>query len=142
MKNFQQSVLCILLVIFTVFSLTSCAGDGAEAQVWDNAEYTADTTFGSGKTTVTVEVRAGDDFVTFTVKTDRETLGAALLEHKLIDGDEGEFGLYLKKVNGITADYDIDQSYWSFYKDGELMPVGVDGARITDGEHYELVYTK
>ena len=29
-----------------------------------------------------------------------------------------------------------------FYKDGEMMNTGVDGATIADGEHYELVYTK
>ena len=27
----------------------------------------------------------------------------------------------------------------SIYKNGEMMMVGVDGAAIADGEHYELV---
>ena len=48
----------------------------------------------------------------------------------------------LKKVNGITADYDVNKCYWGINKDGESLMTGVDGAEIKDGEHYELVYTK
>ena len=64
------------------------------------------------------------------------------VSYALIDGDESEYGLYVKKVNGITADYEKDKSYWAFYKDGEYMQTGVDSTEIADGEHYELVYTK
>ena len=58
---------------------------------------------------------------------------------KLIDGENGAYGLYIKLVNGIEADYDKDGTYWAFYKNGEMMMVGVDGAVIADGEHYELI---
>ena len=87
-------------------------------------------------------MKAEEQSVTFTIKTDKEILGDALLEHDLIAGEEGDYGLYVKVVNGMTADYDVDQSYWAFYKDGEYMMTGVDGTEIADGEHYELVYTK
>jgi hypothetical protein len=89
-----------------------------------------------------VEVKVEEQSVTFTIKTDKTTLGEALMEHGLIAGDVGQFGLYVKVVNGITADYDIDQSYWAFTKNGEMMLTGVDMTNIADGEHYELVYTK
>ena len=121
--------------------LTACSTVDAEG-LWENATYRRDKTFGNGEKTVTVEVKAGDDSVTFTIKTDKDTLGEALLEHGLIDGDQGAFGLYVKSVNGIVADYDIDKSYWSLYKDGEYSMTGVDTTKIADGEHYELVYTK
>ncbi len=110
--------------------------------LWADAVYTENTTFGEGAVAVTVKVEAEGKSVELTVKTDKTTLGDALLEHDLIAGDEGAYGLYVKKVNGITADYDIDQSYWAFNKDGEMMMTGVDGTEIKDGEHYELVYTK
>ena len=77
--------------------------------------------------------------VTLTVKTDEAMLGAALLAEGIIAGEEGPYGLFIKSVNGIRADYDKDGSYWGFYKNGEMMLVGVDGATIADGEHYELV---
>jgi len=110
--------------------------------IWENATYLEDTEFGSGKNTVAVEVKAGEQSVIFTVKTDKDTVGAALLEHKLIEGDEGQYGLYIKKVNGITADYDVDQHYWGFFINGEYATTGVDTTKITEGATYKLEYTK
>lgn len=47
-----------------------------------------------------------------------------------------------EKKNGIVADYNVDQSYWAFLINGEYASTGVDGASITEGETYCLVYTK
>lgn len=141
MKRFTKRFLAALLVLTLTICLAACAG-GSKSGLWADALYQKDTTLGKGDTTVQVEVQAEDRSVTFTVKTDKATLGEALLELGLIDGEQSEYGLYVKVVNGITADYDVDQSYWSFCKDGEMMMVGVDGAEIADGEHYELIYTK
>lgn len=135
----QLLALSLLLCVCIVF--VSCAKE-APTGVWANATVTEDTTYGTGATTVQVEVKAEDRSVTLTIKTDKTTLGDALLEHGLIAGDESEYGLYVKKVIGITADYDVDQSYWSFTKNGEMMMTGVDGETISDGAHYELTYTK
>ena len=110
--------------------------------LWASATYLEDTTFGEGAKTVTVKVIAEENTVTFTVKTDAENLGDALLAHGLIAGEESQYGLYVKVVNGITADYDVDASYWNFTKGGEYMMTGIDGTPIADGETYELTYTK
>ena len=133
------NLLAVLLLICMVF--TACNTVSAEG-LWENATYRRDMEFGKGAKTVEVEVKVGEESVTFTLHTDKETLGEALLEHDLIDGEEGAYGLYVKFVNGIEADYDKDGSYWGFYKSGEMMLVGVDGAVIADGEHYELVREK
>lgn len=116
--------------------------DTALAGVWKDATVTEDATYGEGAVTIQVEVKAEDKSVTLTIKTDKETLGDALTEHNLIDGDKSEYGLYVKQVIGMTADYDVDQSYWSFSKNGEMMMTGVDGENISDGAHYEITYTK
>ena len=142
-----------LTVVFLCLLMTSCGvieqvtdlinGNTVSAEgAWENATYRRDMEFGDGAKTVEVEVKVGEDSVTFTLHTDKDTLGDALFEHELIDGDEGAYGLYVKFVNGIEADYDKDCSSWAFYKNGEMMMVGVDGAEIADGEHYELVWTK
>ncbi len=110
--------------------------------VWTNALYTEDKTFGEGTKAIKVEVKADDVSVTFTINTDSETLGDALFEHSLIEGEKGPYGLYIKKVNGIEADYDKDQTYWLLTKNGEYMMTGVDSTNISDGEHYELTRTK
>ena len=138
MRKFKNAVSIILAVAF-VLALVSC--NKTEKDLWESANYLEDTEFGSGAKTVTVEVKAGEKQVTFTVKTDKDTVGAALLEHGLIAGEDSQYGLYVKVVNGMTADYDIDQSYWAFYTNGEYA-LGVDNTEITEGATYQFEYTK
>ena len=136
-------ILCLSLASCTVLdkAIDLITGNTVDkAGLWENATYRRDMEFGEGAKTIEVEVKVGDESVTFTIHTDKETLGDALLEHDLIAGEVGAYGLYVKTVNGILADYDIDGSYWSFYEGGEMMMTGVDGEIIAGGEHYEIVY--
>lgn len=140
MKIQTKATALICLILVTVMLFAACNTNKVDAEGrWADAIYLNDTEFGEGSKTVNVTVKAGDDEVTFTIHSDERYLGDALLEHGLIDGDQGEFGLYVKKVNGILADYDIDKTYWGFYKSGEMMMVGVSGAEFADGDSYELV---
>ena len=161
MKN-VKAILALILAIFCVLSLASCgntedvtteapetdttaaAGNDTteEAGVWADAVYTEDTTLGQGEKTVTVKFTAEEKTITFTILTDREILGDALLDAALVEGEEGAYGLYIKKVNGITADYDVNGAYWAFNIDGEYAATGVDNTEITEGTVYELAYTK
>lgn len=140
MKQTKRITL-VLLALLMILSLVACA-TVEKTGAWENATYRKDKEFGEGAITVTVKVEAEEQSVTFTIHTDEKYLGDALLAHDLIAGEEGPYGLYVKTVNGIVADYDEDQSYWNFTKNGELMMVGVDGAEIADGESYELTKTK
>ncbi|MBQ3482810.1 MAG: DUF4430 domain-containing protein [Clostridia bacterium] len=141
MKQTLKSTLLILLALVFIVALVSCNTVEKEG-LWENATYRKDMEFGKGAKTVVVEVKAADQLVTFTVKTDKDTVGAALLEHGLIAGEEGPYGLYIKVVNGITADYDVDQSYWAFYVNGEYAMSGIELTEITEGTTYGLEYTK
>lgn len=134
----------IILLIMAVLCLPGCKKTEAPSTdtLWESATYKEDTSFGDGAKTLTVEVKAGEKAVTFTIRSDSETVGEALLAHGLIAGEEGQYGLYVKVVNGITADFDKDKSYWSFQKDGAMLQTGVDGTSFGDGEHFELVYVK
>ena len=129
----NRILLVALLLVAVVFS--SC---GKAIDVWADAAYKEDTTLGEGATSLTVEVTAEDKTVTFTVNTDETTVGEALLELGLIDGEVGAYGLYVKTVNGMLADYDIDGSYWAFYINGEYAMTGVDITEITEGVIYSL----
>jgi hypothetical protein len=80
--------------------------------------------------------------VTFTIKTDKTMVGEALMEHGLIAGEQGAYGLYVKQVNGMTADYDVDQTYWAFYVNGEYGGAGVDMTEINEADTYQLELTK
>lgn len=123
-------------------SQTTSSTAPVASDLWVDAVYKENTELGSGSKIVEVEVKADSKSVIFTIKTDKDTLKDALLEHDLIAGEESEFGLYVKTVNGITADYDTDGAFWSLSKNGEALNTGVDGAQISNNERYELTYTK
>lgn len=114
-------------------------GGEAEASVWDGALYAEDTELGEGASTITFECTADDKTVTFTVHTDAEFLGDALQENGLLEGEESEYGLFVKAVNGIVADYDADGCYWALYIDGSYATTGVDTTPVTDGGSYSFV---
>lgn len=162
MKSIKNvRLIAVILAILTLLAaLTACAdagesggteapagsdsgsGDGAETLpvLWATATHTEDKAFGEGAKTVKVEVIADGYSVTFTVKTDEEFLGTPLLAHGIVTGDAGDYGLYITAVNGIPADYSVNQSWWGVSKDGEMLMTGVDSTKIEDGAHYELTY--
>ena len=76
----------------------------------------------------------------FAINTSAENLRAACEEQNLIAGDESEYGLYVKTVDGETAD-DGAQEWWCLTKNGEMSMTGVDDTMIADGEQYEFTFT-
>ena len=65
-----------------------------------------------GVKTITVEVVHRDaSSKTFTYTTSAEYLGEVLLEEKLIQGEQGPYGLYVTQVDGETAVYETDGAY-------------------------------
>lgn len=142
----MQKLFAVLLAMGMIFCFAACgktnqpSGDNPNSQVqnetasvWDNALYTEDTQVGEGEKTVLLTVIAGEKQVVITVKTDAETLGDALIENGLIEGEEGSWGMYVKSVDGIRADYDLDGFWWSLEQDGAATTYGVDG-RALSGE--------
>lgn len=129
-------LLCIVLIAAMALSLCACSTDAPpqESQV---PELSNVTEVGEGEVSFDFKVVDAEANETdFLVSTDEETVGAALLAVDLIAGEDSEFGLYVKTVNGITADYDVDGSYWAFYINGEYASTGVDSTNIEDGAEY------
>ena len=136
----KKAIRIFLLVLCVAAIFVGCSK--GPVYVDGTAKYTEDVTLGEGSKTITVTVKDHEGkAVVFTIKTDAKTVGDALLENELIAGDEGAYGLYVKVVNGLRADYDKDRAYWGFNVNGETSFTGVDMTDITDGGVYELVYT-
>lgn len=162
LKKLSTVLLALLMVASLLLTAVACGDDveqpaaengGSDAgnetpekseaeKVWDTATWKENKEFGTGSKTVYVVVKYQEFSVTFTVKTDAEMLGEPLLAHGLVEGEQGAYGLYIKKVNGILADYDIDQSYWAIKQNGADLMTGIDSTPVVDGASYELVYTK
>ena len=145
-KNGLNKLLALLLALVMVLALAACGnqaqdngGAGNDADVVTDGTVADGPTVGQGKTAFTMEVTQLDGTtVTFTVNTDKETVGEALLELGIVAGDDTEYGLYVKTVNGVTLDYDTDGAYWAFYINGEYAMTGVDATSIEAGASYTL----
>ena len=131
-----------VVIIAAIFFLIPAEKETTDDKLWTNALYTEDATFGDGANEIDVKVIAGEKEVVFTIHSDKDNLGDALLEHNLISGEEGPYGLYVKSVNGIVADYDVDKTYWSLSKSGDYMTTGVSETNFDDGDSFELTRTK
>ncbi len=106
--------------------------------LWASAIYRKDTALGQGEKTFTLVVEADGKSITFTINTDATTVGDALLELNLLEGTQGNPGMYINKVNGITADWNVDKTYWAFYIDGKYAMTGVDSTDIVNDTVYKL----
>ncbi|MBD5139792.1 MAG: DUF4430 domain-containing protein [Ruminococcus sp.] len=149
-RKFSSIILCMALIVAMALVTTGCNGssgnrDNNPSAAAGDAGVVADSgqaelkQLGEGSTVFLFSVVDRDGNETpFEIHTDRETVGEALEELELIAGDESEYGLYVKTVNGITVDYDKDGAYWAFYINGEYALTGVDVTVITEGESYSF----
>ena len=95
-----------------------------------------------GEKTITVNVVFADGTQnSHTISTSEEYLRGALEQAALIAGEEGEYGLFVKTVDGVTAN-DANQEWWCITKDGEMLNTSADLTPIANGEHYELTLSK
>ena len=142
MKKFHKGlalVLCMVLIAAMALFATGCSAKKETASVDGTTVYADGDVIGKGAKQFTLVIIDKDDKeIKLTVKTDKDLVGDALLDNNVISGEESQYGLYVKTVNGITADYDVDKTYWGFYIDGEYAMTGVDVTEIVEGTTYTL----
>ena len=145
------SVLALVLIAAMALGFAAC-GNKTNAQEPDTTPMQSTqpssteepaTQIGQGEKSFTFEVTDKDGGKTvFDIKTDADTVGAALIENKLVSGSESEYGLMVTVVNGETADFNVDGSYWAFYINDEYCNYGIDSQPVADGDSFKIEYTK
>lgn len=142
-NSIKKLLSCLILSVFiavTVLSFSGCADEKTPDKPIETSAVVSEDVqkVGKGAKSFTLNVEADGKTTTFYVHTDNATVGGALLDLGLISGENSEYGLYVKTVNGIEADYDKDGTYWAFYINDTYALVGVDSAQISDTETYSL----
>ena len=130
MKKLLSLFLCVVLIAAMALFTTACKDNQADDE---NAEP-------KNFTFIVVDENGAE--TSFSITTKKKMVGAALLEKGLIEGDEGAYGLYVKKVNGILAEYETTGTYWAFYVNGEYALTGVDKTEVVDGATYSFKVEK
>ena len=145
-RKWLSFILCLALI--AAIALTAMGCDQAKIpetpETTVAGEETAPLTVkGEGATVFYFNVVDKDGNETkFEIHTDKTIVGDALLELGLIAGEEGPYGLYVKTVNGITADYETDGTYWAFYEGDSYGMTGVDLTEIKAGATYAFKVSK
>ena len=140
LSKFMKSILCAVLVAVMALTVSGC---GEQTPITDNQQTTDRIIKGEGETIFNFDVTDLEGSTTsFEIHTDKTIVGEALLELGLIEGEPSEYGLYVKKVNGIEADFDKDQTYWAFYINGEYAMSGVDTTEIEADTSYAFKIEK
>ncbi len=130
LKNFLKKSLSILaaaILVFTFFALSGCSQKPAND---------ADTSVKNVSFTIIYEDKSEKKVE---LKTEKTTLAEALVEKDIIEYESS--GLYTT-IDGVTADYSKDGSWWCITKGGEMLNFGLNDIEIKDGEGYEATYTK
>ncbi len=136
-KTLLFAFLCLMLIAATALTLTACNKTQEPLSYSIEQTVTKSTIVGKGDTEFPFTVINPDGTKkVFTVKTNSEYVGKALIDVGLISGDDGEYGLYVKTVDGLTLDYDTDGKYWAFYINDEYANTGVDKTPILEGNTY------
>ncbi len=125
-------LIAVLIAVVVVLAIVLvCAGN----------LFAPKTTEGAKSITISVVDDAGE-ISTYEVKTDAEYLSEVFdeVDELTVEGYESSYGLYITTINGVTADYDADCSYWSIYVNGEYGMYGADSQVVTDGDEYTFCY--
>lgn len=138
-RSIRKKISSLLVCMVLILAMAMAAG----CKKADDKQVTTPEETSVAKVKFTfVVVDKDKNETTFEISTDKATVGEALLAENLIAGEESEYGLYVKTVNGITADYDVDQTYWAFYIDNEYAMTGVDSTPVEAGKTYSFKVEK
>ena len=77
----------------------------------------------------------------YSIDTDAEYLSDALLAEDLIEQEEYDAGTGMYTViDGVKADYSVDEGWWLIAKNGEDAAVGMDELTLADGDEFTITY--
>ena len=95
---------------------------------------------GSKQITINVINSAGET-TSYDVTTDAEYLQGAMDDAGGLSYETDSTDMVIA-VNGETADYNTDHSYWAFYVNGEYCNYGITQQPVADGDTFSIEYTK
>lgn len=135
-------LMCIALLAAAMLCLTGCTGQkNSPVPVQSDVKLSP---IGTGSKHFAFKAIGldGNVIAAYDIYTDENTVGAALLKNSLIAGENGAYGIYVKTVCGVTADYDTDKTYWAFYENDAYAVNSADRTNIDESTVYEFRISK
>ena len=127
-----KKILALLLALLLVIACFA----GCQTKKADNKDGASSQ---SATVSITVDIVKDGKTKTLIIETDEKYLANALAEGGVIK--YAKDGLYTT-VDGITADFNKDGAWWCVTKSGEMTMVGMNELELSNGDKYEITYTK
>lgn len=127
MKKFLKRAVSFALAVLIALSFASCSGknDGNADRKPVSQSQQSYKKIGSGSRSFYLDIEFENGSKSYyEVGTDKEYVGEALKELKIIDGE--------------THKYEESKMFWELSVDGTPSPYGIDKVKIQDGEHYSF----
>jgi len=139
-KKVLSFMLCFVLIAAMALLASACNDKNDIPSTPSSSSSALDENIvGQGQTEFTFKVTFKDGTEkTYTVKTDKTTVGEALSDLGLISGTVGQYGLMVETVCGQTVKFETDKMYWAFYVNGDYAMKGIDQTEIDKGATYAL----
>lgn len=126
----------MLALVMALLVVVACFA-GCQAKKTNNKDDASSSQ--SATVSITVDIVKDGKTKTKTITTDEKYLANALADEGIVE--YAKDGLYTT-VDGITADFNKDGAWWCVTKSGEMLMVGMNDVELTDGDKYEITYTK
>ena len=126
----------ILALVMALLVVVACFA-GCQAKKADNKDGAS--SIQSVEVSITVDIVKDGNTKTLNIKTDEKYLANALVDEGIIEYREDGF---YTTVDGVTADYSKDGAWWCVTKSGEMTMVGMNELELSNGDKYEITYTK
>ena len=141
MKRF----ISIILVLVLCVALCSCKKEN-DSNISETKKAETQSSFeiiGKGnKQFIFTVIGINKNSVSYTIKTDKQTVAEALVENDLIIGKQGSLGFVINTVNGEELNYQKDGCYWAFLINNEYAATTIDNTTIVDNTEYTLIAEK
>ena len=149
MKKTVSVLIAVALMVTAIFCLSSCSSNDESFKSLSELQKPPVSSddpdmfyaqYGEGKTKFTLIVENAyvdfDSKEKYIIKTDKKHLGEALVEVGLVEGEKGQYGLFITKVMGVELDGKTE--FWAIYIDGKQASTGADQINVKAGETYTI----
>lgn len=134
----MKKTVAFLLCVFALFSFASCKKSDEKNPAGTDGKTVTYEEIGSGENQFFIDILFEAKEKNYSIKTDEETVGAALEKLGMIEGEQGDYGLYIFAVEGEEHRYENGGKYWAFYENEQYASQSVDLTEIVDGATYSL----
>lgn len=131
-----KKILCLFAAALLVFNLAACSKQvNKEVDPSDKSTYSE---IGTGARSFYLDIIFEEHEKHYKISTGQSNVGPALEELGLVEGHNGEYGLFIESVEGEKHVYEEDGKYWAFYEEGQYAVKSIDRTPIKNEALYAL----